>query len=157
MADTDNHRIIRCDNNGSNCVAVGTSGTNPGQFGLPFGIALDGAANVYVSDSGNGNVQKFNSNLSSPSIIIPGGVSLGQLSNPQAIAVDSQGNLLVSDATSVGRVQKFTTAGAFITSLNHPPMGPFGPGGSEGIALDDSNNVYIADINEGNIDVFKPF
>jgi tripartite motif-containing protein 71 len=157
IADTDNQRILRCTNNGSACTAAGSSGSTAGHFGLPFGIAIDGAGNVYVADTGNSQVQKFDPNLANPSIIVSAGVSLGQVLGPQAIAVDSQGNLLVSDATSIGRVQKFTTSGTFITSLSHPPMGNFGPGGGAGIAFDSSNNTYISDINESNIDVYRPF
>ncbi|MBI4719753.1 MAG: 6-bladed beta-propeller, partial [Chitinivibrionia bacterium] len=37
----------------------GTSGTAPGQFQFPFGIAVDGNGRVYVADSHNDRVQVF--------------------------------------------------------------------------------------------------
>src|SRR5919198_6325441 len=45
----------------------GTEGLGPGQFENPRGIAVDGAGNVYVAESGNTRVQKFDSNGNSPS------------------------------------------------------------------------------------------
>ena len=37
----------------------GSEGTNEGQFNAPFGIAVDSAGNVYVTDRSNARVQKF--------------------------------------------------------------------------------------------------
>jgi DNA-binding beta-propeller fold protein YncE len=39
----------------------GTNGTGNGQFSWPYGVAVDGSGNVYVSDWGNGRIQKFTS------------------------------------------------------------------------------------------------
>jgi hypothetical protein len=35
------------------------SGSGPGQFGFVRGLAVDKSGNVYVSDGGNGRVQKL--------------------------------------------------------------------------------------------------
>lgn len=39
----------------------GSTGSGPGQFKSPFGIALDSTQNVYVADVLNSRVQKFTS------------------------------------------------------------------------------------------------
>jgi tripartite motif-containing protein 71 len=41
----------------------GSEGSGDGQFGEPGGIAVDGAGNVYVADTGNNRVQKFKQDL----------------------------------------------------------------------------------------------
>jgi DNA-binding beta-propeller fold protein YncE len=38
---------------------LGGPGAEPGQFGNPWGVALDSAGNLYVADSQNHRVQKF--------------------------------------------------------------------------------------------------
>ena len=39
----------------------GSSGTDPGEFDRPFGIAVSSNGRVYVADSANGRVQVFTS------------------------------------------------------------------------------------------------
>jgi DNA-binding beta-propeller fold protein YncE len=41
----------------------GTSGSGNGQFKEPTAVAVDSNSNVFVADTGNNRVQKFNSNL----------------------------------------------------------------------------------------------
>ena len=42
---------------------AGSQGTGPGQFGFPYGVALDAAGNVYVADDLNHRVVKLNPQL----------------------------------------------------------------------------------------------
>ena len=39
----------------------GSAGTSDGQFMLPHSLAIDIHGNIYVTDTGNNRVQKFNS------------------------------------------------------------------------------------------------
>jgi DNA-binding beta-propeller fold protein YncE len=41
----------------------GSTGAANGQFSAPVGIALDASGNIYVVDTGNNRVQKFDSAL----------------------------------------------------------------------------------------------
>jgi DNA-binding beta-propeller fold protein YncE len=43
-------------------LAFGSQGSGDGQFNLPFGVAVDGAGNVYVADTFNNRIQKLSSN-----------------------------------------------------------------------------------------------
>ncbi|MBN2532141.1 MAG: hypothetical protein JXB88_04585, partial [Spirochaetales bacterium] len=55
-----NRRLIKCYNaDGEYLSQFGGSGSGPGLFSYPRGIAVSGTGFVYVADSGNDRVQKF--------------------------------------------------------------------------------------------------
>lgn len=54
-----NNRVQQFTNAGSYLRGVGGEGTEPGQFHLPHGIALDSHGCLYVSDTMNARIQKF--------------------------------------------------------------------------------------------------
>jgi sugar lactone lactonase YvrE len=54
-----NNRVQQFTNSGKFLQALGGAGTEPGQFHLPHGVALDSRGNLYVSDTMNGRIQKF--------------------------------------------------------------------------------------------------
>jgi DNA-binding beta-propeller fold protein YncE len=55
-----NARILEYNADGKRVREWGTSGTGPGQFHLPHGIAIDREGIVYVADRENGRIQRFN-------------------------------------------------------------------------------------------------
>ncbi|HEX9149829.1 MAG TPA: flippase activity-associated protein Agl23, partial [Thermoanaerobaculia bacterium] len=59
VADTGNKRIVRFDRKWNRVGEWGTSGSGPGQFVEPVGLAADAAGNVYVADTGNHRIQVF--------------------------------------------------------------------------------------------------
>ncbi len=132
----------------------GTQGSGNSQFKNPSGIAVDTAGNVYVADTDNYRVQKFNS--SGEYLTQWGGLGRGngQFELPKGIAVDSNGNVYVTDAGTVietNRIQKFTSDGQFIKR-----WGTRGSGLGEfdhpcGIAIGSNNDIYVADSRNGRI------
>ncbi|MBF0564727.1 MAG: hypothetical protein HQK89_05745 [Nitrospirae bacterium] len=148
VADYINNRIQKFSSSGLFIAKWGSGGAGDGQFEYPKGIAVDSSGNVYVVDSGNNRVQKF----SSSGLFIAKwgsfGSGDGQFDQLEGIAVDSSGNVYVADDGDYriqNRIQKFSSTGQFIAK-----WGSFGSGDGqfdqlEGIAVDSSGNVYVAD------------
>ena len=60
----------------------GSNGSNNGQFSYPRGITFDSHNHLYVVDSGNNRVQKFNTNGNYLLQFGSKGASDGRLSSP---------------------------------------------------------------------------
>jgi tripartite motif-containing protein 71 len=113
---------------------AGTQGGVGGQFSNPNGIATDSTGNVYVADSDNNRIQKFDSsgnflrawgkNVNGGAVFgictvaascqagTTGGLG-GDLSFPIGIATDSGGNVYVAESNN-SRIQKFDSSGNFL-------------------------------------------
>ncbi|MFN7930128.1 MAG: hypothetical protein U0Y68_19830 [Blastocatellia bacterium] len=97
-------------NTGVPILSWGGAGTGNGQFGGPpngpIGLAIDNNGNVYVVDTVNNRVQKFNNNGVYLTQFGTPGAADGQFDLPTGIAVDLAGNIYVADLVNE-RVQKF--------------------------------------------------
>lgn len=86
-------RVIKFDANGKFLKQWGTSGTGPGQFGMPHCIAMDSKGRLYVGDRDNNRIQIFTQD----------GKLLGQLTQfgrPSGIAIDRNDTIYVTDSES---------------------------------------------------------
>jgi len=63
VSDSNNHRIQVFDSAGNFLFKFGSLGSGDGQFGDPFGIAVDSMKNIYVTDLGNHRIQVFSEPL----------------------------------------------------------------------------------------------
>ena len=133
----------------------GSSGTGPGQFQGPGGIALDPSGNVWVADTGNNRVQKFDRNGTWLSRI--GGIESPpplQLIGPHGIAVNRTGTVYVAD-TGNNRVRTFDSNGTFLSQIGGGLGGALGQMlGPQGVAVDPAGNVYIADTGNNRTQTF---
>lgn len=125
----------------------GSEVTAPGELNNPSGIAIDGAGDVYVADTENDRVQKFDSK--GKFILQFGGTgdAPGQFFSPQGIAVDRMGNVWVADTLN-GRVEEFDSNGGFILQIGGFGVQGFDRFDPSGIAI--SNNDIVCVLDQGN-------
>ena len=134
---------------GGGWVVLAGGHTAPGQFKSPSGVAVDGAGNLYVADSGNHRIQKLSPTGEPLAQWGTEGSAAGQFFQPGGVAVDSDGNIYVADGSLFGgpnsRIQQL--------SANGEPMAEWGTRGSapgqfrapQGIAVDGVGNIFVAD------------
>ena len=129
---------------------------DPNPFNNPDGIAVDAQGNLYVMDSGNTRIQKFDSDGQFIMMWGSKGNDDGQFDCSPLfcmLAVDGLGNVYVTDVHN-SRIQKFDSNGNFLMK--------WGSYGSEdgqsktlfGIAVDRQGNVYVGDVGNARIQKF---
>ena len=144
ISDTANHRIRKISTAGVITTVGGTGvkgytgdggAATSAQLGDPYGIAVDGAGNVYFADAGNDRIRKIDSGGTISTVAGSGIVGAGSrgmsgdggpatsahLNNPRGIAVDSAGNLFIAD-TRNSKIRKVNTAGIISTFAGKGPL-----------------------------------
>jgi hypothetical protein len=140
--------------------SAGSSDGKPGLFNGPYGVALDAARNLYVTDTVNNLVRKVNpagqvstlAGLAGASGTTNGTGSAARFDFPIGVAVDAAGNVFVSDSRSF-TLRRITPAGVVSTFAGSPYLlGSADGAGSAarfflpyGLAIDGAGNLYVAD------------
>ena len=136
----------------------------------PYGIAVDSSGNLYIADTENHSIRKVGTNgvISTVAGIGTfgyhgdgGAATSAALTYPTSVAIDSSGNLYIADQYN-HRIRKVDTSGIISTVAGTGTFGGYyhsgsydnGDGGAainaqlsspEGVAVDSSGNLYIAD------------
>ena len=129
-------------------------GRGPGAIALaqPRGMAVDERDRVYVADTGNDRIQKFDSEGKFVALIGDPGEREGKMKEPNGVAVDAEGNLYVTDAGN-HKFLKYNPEGTFVKEYNGPDTGFYGP---RDIAIGTNNQLYIVDQGRTRIARFQP-
>jgi uncharacterized protein (TIGR03663 family) len=142
---------------------IGTTGSEPGQFKRPRGIAVALDGSLYVADTENHRIQHLSpegkvlqvwgsfaaSNQNAPA---PG----GSFNEPWGIAVGPDGSVYVADTWN-NRIQKFTADGKFLKTWGYgisQTDDPFGFYGPRAVAVDAQGHVLVTDTGNKRIVVF---
>ena len=134
---------------------MGETGSEPGSFDEPGGLAIDSQGNLYVADIFNHRVQKFDPDGNFLGQVGGNGEDEGQFNEPWGIAVDLEGNLWVAD-TFNHRIQKFDPDLNFLlafgfgvsSQVDPEPEGFWGP---RDVAIDAEGNIWVADTGTGRV------
>jgi len=153
--DSMHHQIVVFNLQDENKSILGKRGSEVGEFNHPTQAAVDSSGHLYVLDSGNFRVQVF----SSAGVFLRAwgrpGKNFGNFARPRGIAVSRQGHVLVTDA-AYQNFQIFNSHGQLLL-----PVGESGddmPGRymlPAGIAVDETNRIYVVDQVYGKIEVIR--
>ena len=149
VVDRANDRVQKFDAEGNFILKFGNidgePSDEPGKFDNPRHVAVDKDLKyVYVADSKNNRIQRFDINGSFIDVIGKLGSKSGEFNLPTTIEIDSMGNFIVNERGNE-RIQKF--------DRNWNPILMWGSKGSgnsefchiEHIAIDKYDNVYVTD------------
>jgi sugar lactone lactonase YvrE len=127
-------------------VQFGSMGSSPGQFKQPADVAL-AKGDIWVLDSVNDRVEKFNEAGEYLNEFGSEGSSEGQLKKPVALAIDSKGDVWILDAGNK-RVEEFNEAGEYVSqfSLEEVALG--------GIAIREGD-LWISNTGSGTLGVYN--
>ncbi|MFZ2650718.1 MAG: hypothetical protein WA210_11520 [Burkholderiaceae bacterium] len=160
VADSGNSTIRKISASGAVITLAGaaqafgsTDGTGPSaSFLFPNGVALDGAGQLYVADTGNNLIRKLTaagtvSTLAGTAQVQGNVDAVGPAASffaPRGIATDLAGNVYVADTLNRSVRSIASTGGVTTLSLTGGGFDPVAA--PEGIAVDRSGNVYMSDI-----------
>lgn len=118
----------------------GQYGTAPGEFVEPSSVELDADGNVYVAGHED-RLQKFSAEGSLLDIIGSSGTGDGEFDHPHGLAMDRTAGLLYAGDQENGRVQVFTTDGAFVLAWSDPQFQHIHDVGIDPV----SGDIYVGD------------
>jgi len=150
-----NAAIHHFSSNGDLLGSFGAPGTGPGQFRNPHSLAVSQDRHLYVADRENWRIQVFSEQGQLLMVI-------DDVYRPSGVALDSDGNLyvaeieftpgyhrtfapIVADKFLPSRLSVFNNAGELIYRGLIPTEADQ-VGGANGIAVDSSGDVYIAEV-----------
>ncbi|RMH05045.1 MAG: hypothetical protein D6704_10190 [Nitrospirae bacterium] len=158
VSDSGNNRVQKFDPDGNFVHAWGKfgfawRGAEAGKFDVPWGVATDAQGYLYVSDTSNARIQKFQSDGTPLIKWGRDGSFDGAFFYPRGLAVDFVGNIYVADEGN-HRIQKFDARGNFLIKWGKEGSGPGQFKSPWGVACDALGNVYVVDSGNHRVQKF---
>jgi uncharacterized protein (TIGR03663 family) len=158
VTDTGNKRVLIYNSDGTYLkqISSGMSATRklpdypftqPGELNEPIGIAVDAGGNVYVADTLNRRIQKFNASGASAGVWpVPGeNWGPGEFLEP-FLALDADGSNLYVTAPTGKKVLKFNTATGAVAG-EKTTEGAISLQLPTGIEVTEDGTIYVVDTN----------
>jgi len=158
VADDANTRVVKFDAQGNYVMAwgqraEGPQDLRPGHFGRVHGIATDpDTRRVFVNDRTNRRVQVFDEH---GAFLDEWAYGRAGSSDAQTIYMAGDGHLWVSDRTSA-RMIKYDLDGHFKYAWGVYGTFPGGFWGVHQVSVDTEGNFYVAEVNTGRLQKFRP-
>lgn len=134
------------------------------------GVAVDDSGNVYIADYSNQRIRKIEHGTGIISTIAGTGTggyngdnilaTSAEVNGPFGVAVDTTGNVYIADAFN-NRIRKITYSTGMISTIAGTGVSGYNGDGilattaqvaiPFGVSVDDTNNVYISDLNNNRI------
>ncbi len=152
VVDSNNCRIQVFDINGRLEYTIGSVGTMGGSFATPQGIAFDGAGRILLADTRNHRVHIIE-NKKTIAIFGDLGDDPDQFRLPTACVAKSTGEYLVLDSKH-GVVKVFDKNLRFTSEFPDRTQGALNM--PQGMAIDDKDNLWVADTSAHKILQFSP-
>ncbi|GAB3510321.1 hypothetical protein GCM10027341_48610 [Spirosoma knui] len=131
---------------------------------FPFGVAVDGAGNIYIADMNNHRIRKVTASTGVATTVAGNGTqgfagdggpaTAALLNTPRGVAVDGAGNIYIAEVNN-HRIRKVTASTGVISTVAGNGLAGFAGDGSAatsarlnlpfGVAVDGVGNIYIAD------------
>lgn len=150
----ENNRVQILNHNFSFHKVFGGSGSGPGQFQCPCGIAFDSKGNVYVADCNNSRIQVFTSEGDYVREFGKRGKTEGKMGLPMGLCIDLSSDILFVTDIMNHRVSLFTVDGEFLQSFGRHGTGPGEFNRPQGIATDKYRFLYVSDTMNDRVQVF---
>jgi len=134
----------------------------------PYGVAVDGSGNIFISDLGNNRIRKMNPSGAITTVAGNGSAGYSAHSGPATnaslyypcgVAVDNLGDIFIADLGN-NRIRKVNANGIITTVAGNGRAAYSGDGGVAtnaslnepyGVAVDGSGNIFIADLGNNRI------
>ena len=179
VADGNNATIRKITPDGGVTTLVGTAGSfgstdgtgSAALFNNPFGVAVDGTGNIYVTDNSSNTIRKITpdngvttlAGTAGTSGATPGTGPQALFNGPAGVAVDGNGNIYVADSGN-NTIRKGTPTYAFTNFAGSAGYSGSADGtgifarfyGPNCLAIDGSGTLYVADAGNSTIRKITP-
>ena len=141
---------------------IGGEGLSPGEMFHPRDMAIGPDGSLYVADTLNHRIQRFNSD---GEVLTTwggfgdsqaGGAEEGTFNEPWGLGVAPNGNIYVADTWN-HRIQWFSPDGAFLGAFGQEGLGddPYSFWGPRDVAVDSKGRVFVVDTGNKRVKVFN--